>query len=43
VMFRLTGREGFREFRDRWAGYRGSRRNRWWALVSKALFKMVHY
>ena len=43
VMFRLTGKEVFREFRDRWAGYRDNRWSRRRAFVRKALFKMCYY
>lgn len=43
VMHRLTGREVFQFFRDRWRGYARSplkRRRAWWA---KVLFKLRYY
>jgi len=43
VMYRLTGRAIFREFSQRWEGYRRDRARRTYALIYKALFKFCYY
>lgn len=43
VMHRLTGREGFRFFHDRWRRYAQSPLKRRRAWVTKAVFKLKHY
>jgi hypothetical protein len=43
VMRRLTGRETFSQYADRWARYAESRVLRGWALARKAWFKVRYY
>jgi hypothetical protein len=43
ILYRLTGREIFRQFAMRWDGYRKSRLKRAAALLYKAIFKLCYY
>ena len=43
VLYRLTGREVFARFADRWEGYARNPALRTWALARKAWFKLRHY
>lgn len=43
ILYRLTGREIFRQFAMRWDGYRKSRLKRAKALLYKAVFKLCYY
>ncbi|HXH06592.1 MAG TPA: D-glucuronyl C5-epimerase family protein [Vicinamibacterales bacterium] len=43
VMFRLTGRETFRQFAERWSAYASNPWSRRRALVQKAIFKALYY
>jgi hypothetical protein len=43
VLHRMTGREVFARFADRWRRYAASRRLRWRAFAGKAWFKLRHY
>ncbi len=43
ILYRLTGREIFRQFAVRWDGYRKSRLKQTAALLYKAIFKLCYY
>ncbi|MBU1694029.1 MAG: D-glucuronyl C5-epimerase family protein [Verrucomicrobia bacterium] len=43
VMYRLSGREVFRAFRDRWQGYADSAFKRHRAWLAKVMFKLTYY
>ena len=43
VMFKLTGKEIFKEYADRWSRYQRSRIKRGRAFVYKCVFKLLYY
>lgn len=43
ILFRLTGRESFRQYAARWDNYRHSRPKRAGALLYKSVFKLCYY
>ena len=43
VMHRLTGKEFFRKYAEKWEGYQKKRLNRNLALLCKAVTKILHY
>lgn len=43
VLYRLTGKNVFDQYRRRWEGYLKSRSSRWRTLMAKALFKLFYY
>ena len=43
ILHRLTGREIFRHFADKWQRYRLDKRNRMRATVHKSIFKLCYY